>query len=95
MESTPGSRSVSLGWRLLIFLPLAVALVLLVMSSRQTDLHAKIELQTLGNMFVEVSLIAMGVYQIVVRRLTGSGIFLLIFASAVLGFSLHTLLRVR
>jgi hypothetical protein len=95
MESTTGSRSVSLGWKLLIFLPLAAALVLLLMSSRQTDLREGIELQSLGSIFVQVSLIAVGVFWIVERKLMGIGILVLIVASAVLGFGLHTLLRMR
>jgi hypothetical protein len=94
MESTTGSRSVSLGWKLLILIPLAVAVVLAVISSRQTDLHAGIELRIVGNIFLEVALIALGVYWIVVSKLTGLGILTLIVASTVIGFGLDTLLRV-
>lgn len=94
MESTTGSRSATLGWKLLILIPLAVAVALAVISSTHTDLHAGIELPIIGNIFLEVSFIAQGVYWIVVSKRTGLGILTLIVASTVLGFGLHTLLRV-
>ncbi len=94
MENTTGSRSISLGWKLLILIPLAVAVVLAVISSTQTDLHAEIELRIIGNIFLEVSFIALGVYWIVVSKRTGLGILTLIVGSAVLGFGLHSLLRI-
>jgi hypothetical protein len=66
MESTTGSRSVSLGWRLLILIPVAV--VLLLISSGQIDLHAGNELTIIANLFVPVSLITQAVYWILVRK---------------------------
>ena len=54
-----------------------------------------VELTIIGDIFVVISLIAQSVYWIVVRRWTGWGIAMHIFVSAVLGFGLHTLLRVR
>jgi hypothetical protein len=94
MESTTASRSGSLGWKLVFFVPLAVALVLLLIWSMQTNLHPGIKLPIIGNILVAVSLIAQGVYWILVRKWTGWGIVALIVASTVLGFGLHTLLRV-
>lgn len=94
MESTTVSRSVSLGWKLLLLIPLAGAVVLAVIGSRQTGLHAQVELNTIGGICGNVALIALGVHWIVVKKLTGLGILMLIVASTVLGFGLHTLLRV-
>jgi hypothetical protein len=93
MESTTGSRSVSLGWRLLILLPLAAGVALGVISAKQTGGHAEIELLTVANLCVNGALIALGVYWIVVKKLTGLGILMLIVSSTVVGFGLHTLLR--
>jgi hypothetical protein len=73
MESTTGSRSVSLGWRLLALLPLAAGVVLGVISPKQTGRLAEIELLTVANLCVNVALIALGVYWIVVKKLTGLG----------------------
>ena len=72
-----------------------MALILTLLSRTQTDLHRQIELTIIGDIFVVISLIAQSVYWIVVRRWTGWGIAMHIFVSAVLGFGLHTLLRVR
>ena len=54
MESTTGSRSASLGWKLLILIPLVVAVVLLLISSGQTDQHAGNKLSIIANLFVPV-----------------------------------------
>ena len=93
MERTTGSRSVSLGWKLLILIPLAVAVVLAVISSRQTELLAGNKLTIIANLFVPVALITQALYWILVKKWTGWGIATLIFASALLGFGLHVLLR--
>jgi hypothetical protein len=93
MEATTGSRSVSLGWKLLVLLPLAAGVVLGAISAKQTAAHAEIQLLTIAGMCVNVALIALGVYWIVVKKLTGLGIFMLIVSSTVVGFGLHTLLR--
>src|SRR5262245_22585142 len=85
-ESTARSRWASPGWQLLILIPLAVALVFLLLSLKQTDLYARIELQSCASIFVQVSLIGVGVYWIVVRKLTGLSILILIVASAVVGY---------
>jgi hypothetical protein len=58
METTTGSRSVFLGWKLLLLIPLAVGVVLAVIGSRQTDLHAGNKLTIIANLFVPVSFIA-------------------------------------
>jgi len=79
----------------MFFVPLAMALILTLLSRTQTDLHRQIELTIIGDIFVVISLIAQSVYWIVVRKWTGWGIAMFIFVSAVLGFGLHTLLRVR
>jgi hypothetical protein len=94
MESTAESRW-PLAWKLSFFVPVAVALVLMLISRTQTNLHRQIELTVIGNIFGVISLIAQAVYWIVVKKWTGWGIAMLIFMSAVLGFGLHTLLRVR
>jgi len=93
MESTTGSRSVTLGWKLLILIPLAVAVVLAVISSRQTDLHAGNKLTIIANLFVPIALITQALYWVLVKKWTGWGIAMLIYASALLGFGLHVLLR--
>jgi hypothetical protein len=93
MESTTGSRSVSLGWRLLFLLPLAAGVVLGVISAKQTGGHAQIELLTIANLCVNVALVALGIHWIVVKKLTGLGFLMLIVSSRVVGFGLHTLLR--
>ena len=95
MESTTSSRPVTLGWRLLILLPLAAGVVLGVLSAKQTTGHAEIELLTIANLCANVALIALGAYWIVVKKLTGLGILMLIVSSTVVGFGLHVLLRMR
>ena len=57
MENTR-SRSASLGWKLAFFVPLAVAVVLQVISAKQTDLHTSVKLSIIGNVFLTLSLIA-------------------------------------
>jgi hypothetical protein len=93
MESTTGSRSVSLGWRLLVLLPLAAGVVLGVISAKQTHTHAEIELLNIANLCANVGLIVLGVHWIVVKKLTWLGILMLIVSSTLVGFGLHTLLR--
>jgi len=70
MEITTGSRSVSLRWKLLILIPLAVAVVLAVISSRQTDLHAGNKLTIIANLFVPVSLVTQALYWTRVKKWT-------------------------
>ena len=93
MESTTGSRSIPMGWKLLTWIPLALAVVLAVISSRQRDLHAGNKLTIIANLFVPVALITQALYWILVKKWTGWGIAMLIFASTLLGFGLHVLLR--
>jgi len=93
MESTTGSQSASLGWKLLVLLPLGAGVVLGVMSATKTGLPAEIKLLTIAGICVNVALIAIGVHWIVVKKLTGLGILMLIVSSTVVGFGLHTLLR--
>jgi len=90
MESTH-SRSASLGWKLAFFVPLAVAVVLQLISAKQADLHMAVKLSIIGNVFLALSLIAQAAY--LMRKSTAWGIAMLIFTSAVLGFGLHALLR--
>lgn len=92
MESTAASRPASLGWKLALLLPLVPAIVLQVVAHRQHDLHAEIKLSTIGSVFLSASLIAQSLYMMKTSRMWG--IVMLIFTSAVLGFGLHTLLRV-
>jgi hypothetical protein len=94
MDTSTRSQSVSLGWKLLILIPIGLAVVLDVISARQINPRTGIELPIIGNILLEIAFIALGVYWIVGRKLTGLGIMTLIVASTVLGFGLHTLLRV-
>ena len=57
----------------MFFVPLAMALILTLLSRTQTDLHRQIELTIIGDIFVVISLIAQSVYWIVVRKWTGLG----------------------
>jgi len=57
----------------MFFVPLAMALILTLLSRTQTDLHRQIELTIIGDIFVVISLIAQSVYWIVVRKWTGWG----------------------
>ena len=84
-----------LGWKLAFFIPMAIALVLILFSQNETDLHRKIGLTIVANIFGVVSLISHSVYWIVAKKRTALGISLLIFMSAVLGFGLNVLLRLR
>jgi drug/metabolite transporter (DMT)-like permease len=93
MESTTGSRSVSLRWKLLILIPLAVAVVLAVISSRQTDLHAGNKLTIIANLFVPVSLITQALYWILVKKWTVGDRDAHLRKRAA-GVRLHVLLRV-
>ncbi len=95
MENTTNSPKVSLGWKLLILVPLAAGVMLGVISARQTGAHAEIQLLTIANLCINVALIALGVHWIVVKKLTGLGILMLIVSSMVVGFGLHVLLRMR
>jgi hypothetical protein len=85
---------ISLAWKLSIIVPLAVAVAVLTISARQTDRHEQIMLSIVANIFGVVGLIAQAAFWIAVRKWTGLGIVMLIFTSAVLGFGLHSLLRV-
>jgi len=93
MESTINSRSASLGWRLLIILPLAAGVILGVIAAKQTARHAEIELLIVANLCVNGALIALGVHWIVVKKLIWLGTLTLIISSMVVGFGLHILLR--
>jgi hypothetical protein len=64
MESTPSSRSVSLGWKLLVLLLLAAGVVLGMIAAKQTNTHAEIELLNIANLCSNVALMTVGVYWI-------------------------------
>lgn len=83
----------ALGWKLAFFIPLAVALALILVAQTRDDLHLRIALILIGNICGTLSLIAQAVYWITVRKWTGWGIAMLIFVSAVLGFGIHALLH--
>jgi hypothetical protein len=78
MESTPSSRPVSLGWKLLVLLLLAAGVVLGMIAGKQTNTHAEIKLLNIANLCSNIALMAVGVYWIVVKKLTGLGILMLI-----------------
>jgi hypothetical protein len=81
-----------MGWRIAVLLPLAPAIVLQVLAQREAHLHAELKLSIIGNLFLSVSLILQSLS--VMRTSPKWGIAMLIFTSAVLGFGLHTLLRI-
>lgn len=93
MNSTTQSPWSLLGWKLLILMPLALAVALALIGSRQTGLHAEVKLNTIAGICGDIAMIALGVHWIVVKKLTGLGILTLIVSSTVLGFGLHVLLR--
>ncbi len=94
MENAAKQDAVPLGWKLAIVLPLAAALSLMLLATRQHELHRQIAFSTAGTIMVMVANIVVSIYWIVVKKLVGWGIALLIVGSAVAGFGLHTLLRV-
>jgi hypothetical protein len=93
MESTTGSPSISIGWRLLVLLPLAGGVVLGVIAAKQNDPHAEIELLNIANLCANLGLIVLGAHWIMVKKLTWLGILMLIVSSTLVGFGLHNLLR--
>jgi hypothetical protein len=92
MENAAPSRSLTLGWKIALLLPLAVSLALQVVAHEQHALHAKIKFSTIGNTFLCIALIAQSL--LVMRRSRNWGITMLIVSSATLGFGVNTLLRV-
>ena len=84
---------VSVPWKVAVFAPLAAALAVLILASRQSELHHEIGLATIGNLLVALGIATQGVYWIVVRKSNGLGITALIIGSVLFGFGLHTLLR--
>ncbi len=80
-------------WRLLAFVPMAAALVLLVMGSTETDMHRRSELFILANVSVSVGIIAQGAYLVVAKKRTWPGLSVVIAGAVVLGFGLYVLLR--
>lgn len=92
MEPTASTRA-SLGWKLALLLPMAVALGLLLMARQQTDLHAENRLTILGNLSVSAGITLQGLYWILARKSLAVGIPALMVGCIVLGFGLHTLLR--
>ena len=91
MESTTGSQPASLAWKLALFAPLAVAIVLQVMAQRQTNVHAQVRMSIVGNIFLFVALIGQSLF--LMRKYTRWGIVMLIVTSAGLGYGLHVLER--
>lgn len=92
MEKTADRRSIPTGWKLTLLLPLAAAVVLQLISHKQTNLHEGIKLSILGNVLLSISMIAYSVY-LVRKSKAWWAIAMLIFTSAGLGFGLHVLLR--
>ena len=84
----------SLGWRFALLIPMAVALALLLMARRHTDLQAEVRLTTLGNLSVSAGITMQGLYWILAKKSLGIGIMALMVGCTVFGFGLHTLLRV-
>lgn len=92
METTAPTQRASLAWKLALLLPLVPAVLLQVIAHGQADIHTQVKLSTIGSLFLSVSLILQSLF--LMRTSTKWGIAMLIFTSAVLGFGLHTLLRV-
>jgi len=93
MQNATSSRSLGLGWTLLVVVPLVLAAVLAIISSRQSDPHMQTKVLTIAGLAGNVAWIALAVHWILVKKLTGLGILMLIAASTVMGCGLHTLLR--
>ena len=93
MQEAASPQRLSPSWKLAILLPVLAGAVLLVMALRETDLHRKIALTTLGNLGTMLTLISMSIYWIVSRKAVGWGIVLLVLGSGIAGFGIHTLLR--
>ncbi len=92
MEATP--QRLSPAWKVAILLPVLAGGVLLLLAARESDLHRKIALTTLGNMGTMLTLMSISIYWIRARISVAWGIVLLILASAIVGFGINTLLRV-
>ena len=84
---------VSVPWKLVLFTPMAAAFAVLVLASRQAELHHEIGLATIGNLLVALGIAMQGVYWIIVRKSNGIGIMAVVIGSLLFGFALHTLLR--
>jgi|SRR6476646_10790831 len=84
----------SLPRKVALLSPMAVALALLLTASRQTNLHDEVRLEMIGNLLVGVGIAMQGVYWLVARKSLGMGITFLVIGSVLVGFGLHTLLRV-
>jgi hypothetical protein len=82
-----------MSWRLLVFVPMTVALVLAVMGSRETDMHRGSELLTLANLFVSLGIVTQGSYLVAAKKQTGLGFTIVIVGALVLGFGLYVFLR--
>ena len=93
MENTNRVRA-RLPWTLALLSPMAVALALMVIGSRQPDLHDKVRLTTLANLLVAVGIALQGLYWLLARKSLAVGISALVTGSVLFGFGLNTLLRV-
>lgn len=91
MESPSIPARTSLGWNLAIFVPLAAAIGLQLLSQREIDLHDRVRISITGNLFLSLSLIAQSLC--LTRRTKAWGIVLLIFSATVLVFGLRALMR--
>lgn len=83
----------SLAWKMGLLMPLAAAFVLLAISWRQTELNARLQLTTLGNLLVAVAIAAQGLYWTLARKSMAIGLTALIVGCVLFGFGLHTVLR--
>ena len=92
MEHT--SARATLPWKIALLGPMAAALALLWMSSRQTNLQDEIRLMTIGNLLVAMGIAMQGVYWLKERKSLVIGVTALVTGSVVFGFGLHTLLRI-
>jgi hypothetical protein len=81
-------------WKLLVFVPMAAALVPMVMGSTETSMHRRNELFILANLSVSVGIIAQGAYLVVAKKRTWLGLTIVIVGALVLGFGLYVLLSV-
>lgn len=90
-EQNTSVKSVSFRWKLAIFLPIAAAFALQVLSQLRTDTHVKIMLSVLGNLLLTASLIAQSLSML--KRVTNWGVLLLIVSIAAFGYALHVLLH--
>jgi len=91
MQIASKSAPVFVGWKLTIFVPLAAALALQLISDRVDDFRAGVQLSVAGNLFLAISLVAQSLF--LMKPTTTWGIMLLVMSVVLTGFGLHILVK--